>query len=144
MTHFCRLSYEQKAGEAQRNHEPPTTKPLSDAQKLRKVIMELVNTERQYNKVRNSTICTHPFLLPLKIISHLNAARSSRDWPTQRDSIMRWKKNSPLLLTPLSHPLTMNTITAPSHKNLWLRFSVRLNNYARLSRNWSIPRGSEI
>ena len=55
VTHFCRLLPSppevamSSGGESQ-----PLNKPLSDSQRIRKVIRELLETERQYVKVRSN------------------------------------------------------------------------------------------
>ncbi len=52
MTHFCRLLHQhQPLPDSMGDDQLPPQKPLSDSQKLRKVILELIDTERCYVKV---------------------------------------------------------------------------------------------
>ena len=52
VTHFCRLLHQhQPLPDNMGDHQLPPQKPLSDSQKLRKVILELIDTERCYVKV---------------------------------------------------------------------------------------------
>ena len=53
VTHFCRLLHQRPLPDNMNVEEGVPVKPLSDAQKLRKVIMELIDTERVYVRVSN-------------------------------------------------------------------------------------------
>ena len=52
MTHFCRHIHG-PAAKMINNEVAPPCKPLSDSQRIRKVIQELIETERHYVKVRH-------------------------------------------------------------------------------------------
>ena len=51
VTHLCRLLHGH-SGKMSNNEVAPPCKPLSDSQRIRKVIRELIETERHYVKVR--------------------------------------------------------------------------------------------
>ena len=51
VTHLCRLLHGHQ-GKMSNNEVAPPCKPLSDSQRIRKVIRELIETERHYVKVR--------------------------------------------------------------------------------------------
>ena len=53
MTAICRTGSEPNVLDSHVHHN---SKPLSEAQKLRKVIMELIETERAYVKVRQRSL----------------------------------------------------------------------------------------
>ncbi len=58
VTHFCRLLHQhQPLPDSMGDDQLPPVKPLSDSQKLRKVILELLDTERCYVKVSNHYKC---------------------------------------------------------------------------------------
>ena len=48
MTHLCRMAHERLEGEDTHPVILPAAQPLSEAQRLRKIILELINTERAY------------------------------------------------------------------------------------------------
>ncbi len=56
VTHFCRLLHQRAPMDNMNGEDQPQMKVLSDSQKLRKVIMELIETERHYVKVRTSFV----------------------------------------------------------------------------------------
>ena len=51
VTHFCRLLHSPMPDPLQSDGEPPQSKPLTDSQRIRKVVVELIETERAYVKV---------------------------------------------------------------------------------------------
>lgn len=48
VTHFCRMAHEILEPAGANPVIQPRSQPMSDAQKLRKVILELINTEKAY------------------------------------------------------------------------------------------------
>ena len=48
MTHLCRMAHERLEGKDTHPVILPAAQPLSEAQRLRKIILELINTERAY------------------------------------------------------------------------------------------------
>ena len=55
VTHLCRLLHGH-TGKMTNNEVAPPCKPLSDSQRIRKVIRELIETERHYVKVEQLAV----------------------------------------------------------------------------------------
>ena len=70
VTHFCRLLHSPLTEESTMPEDFPPVKPLSDSQRIRKVIVELIETEKQYVKVSVNYLLIYQFKrsLYLKVI----------------------------------------------------------------------------